>query len=335
MSFDAPHFTVIVPVYNKADYVGTAIRSILRQSYERFELIIVDDASTDGSSSIVRSFNDPRITLRSRDKPGAGGYAARNLGISEARGKWICFLDADDEWNADRLENTYKMTIARPSCRLFSCNWLVEGSTVPFLNESFFEGRAEKVLNPNSYLLACINGQRPVNTNVITVHRSLLSDSQLFPSGETERTGDVITWLKLILRSGELVTGAFIGAKRNLTTGTRVSQANKPNPRYFAVSLDLATRVDANQVDQALLEKYLSRLYSYTLKEADFLGAFSEGMLRHLSFRRDPWHSCKTVLYASFPTSIATYLKHVKRSWLRRYGPHSGKAAPGVPRDSS
>lgn len=88
--------SVVVPLYNKARYVRRAIDSILRQDFEDFELIVVDDGSTDGSPELVRSYRDARIRLISQANAGPG--AARNYGVSLSQGEILAFLDADDEW---------------------------------------------------------------------------------------------------------------------------------------------------------------------------------------------------------------------------------------------
>src|SRR5690606_15386486 len=96
-------FSVIIPVYNKLPHLDRSVQSVLNQTYSNFELILVDDASTDGSREKLRTFSDERIKVYYRDHPGAGGYAARNLGIEKATYDWISFLDADDEWTPDYL----------------------------------------------------------------------------------------------------------------------------------------------------------------------------------------------------------------------------------------
>lgn len=97
--------SIIVPVYNAHNYIGKTIESVLNQTFTNYELIMVDDGSTDDSKEIICSYDDNRIRLMQNDKKGA--YAARNLGVKNAKGRYISFLDADDIWHRDKLQKTY------------------------------------------------------------------------------------------------------------------------------------------------------------------------------------------------------------------------------------
>ena len=95
--------SVIIPVYNRFQTIQYCIESVLIQSYQDFEIIVVDDLSTDNTCDIVESLKDARIRLIKLDKKG-GAQVARNKGIIEARGEWIAFLDSDDLWEDKKLE---------------------------------------------------------------------------------------------------------------------------------------------------------------------------------------------------------------------------------------
>jgi hypothetical protein len=97
-----PKFSIVIPLYNKGRLVERAIESILRQSVDDWELIVVDDGSSDEGPALVAKHTDPRVQLVRQDNQGPG--AARNKGIALASGQWIAFLDADDEWLPDHLE---------------------------------------------------------------------------------------------------------------------------------------------------------------------------------------------------------------------------------------
>ena len=94
--------SVIMPAYNVSAFIEGAIDSVLSQSFEDFELIIVDDGSTDDTARICKRYDDPRIRLLSQKNRGLAG--ARNTGIRAARGEYLAFLDADDMWRQNKLE---------------------------------------------------------------------------------------------------------------------------------------------------------------------------------------------------------------------------------------
>jgi glycosyltransferase involved in cell wall biosynthesis len=100
---NCPTVSVIVPTYNRAHLIGRTIRSVLNQTFPDFELIVVDDASIDDTKNVVASFGDPRIRYIRRRQNGWAS-AARNTGIKAAQGKYICFLDSDDEYLLTMLE---------------------------------------------------------------------------------------------------------------------------------------------------------------------------------------------------------------------------------------
>jgi len=97
-----PTISVVTPTYNRKEALARAIQSVLAQSYGGWELIVVDDASQDDPEDVVKSFADPRI-IYVRHSQNRGGGAARNTGIAKAQGKYVAFLDSDDEWFPEKL----------------------------------------------------------------------------------------------------------------------------------------------------------------------------------------------------------------------------------------
>ncbi len=93
--------SVIIPLFNKAPYIERALRSVLNQTFEDFEIIVVDDGSTDDGAKIVEAFAERRLRLIKQDKAGPG--AARNRGLEAAQCELVAFLDADDEWQPEYL----------------------------------------------------------------------------------------------------------------------------------------------------------------------------------------------------------------------------------------
>jgi glycosyltransferase involved in cell wall biosynthesis len=97
-----PAVSVIIPAYNRVHYVSAAVESVLAQTFSDFEIIAVDDGSSDGTHEVLKSFGG-RIRLIRQENRGVS--SARNTGVRAARGKWIAFLDSDDQWHPEKLES--------------------------------------------------------------------------------------------------------------------------------------------------------------------------------------------------------------------------------------
>lgn len=110
-------FTVVIPLYNKELSIENTINSVLNQTYQDFEIIVVNDGSTDNGARIIEGINDDRILLIHQENQGVS--AARNLGIKAANKKWIAFLDGDDLWQVNHLEEITKMMAMFPNEKVY------------------------------------------------------------------------------------------------------------------------------------------------------------------------------------------------------------------------
>lgn len=112
-------YSIIIPLYNKESSIAETLTTVLNQTYTEFEVIIVDDGSKDRSLSIVQSFSDPRIKVYSKENGGVSH--ARNYGIERAAYNYVAFLDADDEWDNNYLEEMSKLIASHPECGMYNC----------------------------------------------------------------------------------------------------------------------------------------------------------------------------------------------------------------------
>lgn len=110
--------SVIIPTYNRAHLIGRAIRSVLDQSYQDFEVIVVDDGSTDNTAAVVMSVGEGHTRIRYIRQENRGGGAARNAGLRAARGKYVALLDSDDEWMPHKLETEVRVLKERAGCAI-------------------------------------------------------------------------------------------------------------------------------------------------------------------------------------------------------------------------
>ena len=125
-----PFFSIIIPLYNKENYIENTLKSVLNQSFIDFEIIIVNDGSTDNSEQIVFQFNDKRIHYFHKKNEGVS--IARNFGIEQARSNFICFLDADDFWYENYLEIMQTYIEKFPTYKVFSSAIEIETSKTIF-----------------------------------------------------------------------------------------------------------------------------------------------------------------------------------------------------------
>lgn len=116
-----PLFSVVIPTYNRAASAAAAVRSVLAQTDGRWECLVVDDGSTDGTKAALAGFTDPRLRFFWNQK-NRGQHACRNQAIREARGEWIAFLDSDDLFLPGRLEALAKAIASRPSAGFWFTN---------------------------------------------------------------------------------------------------------------------------------------------------------------------------------------------------------------------
>ncbi len=120
-----PYFSIVIPVYNRVEVIGKALDSCLKQTYQDFEIIVVDDGSTDALKTRVDNFSDERIHYIHQEN--SGGSVARNTGICAARGEYIAFLDSDDFFLEDKLLKCYRILKSNDCDCLYSQVYLDRG----------------------------------------------------------------------------------------------------------------------------------------------------------------------------------------------------------------
>lgn len=151
MPHSSPFFSIILPTYNREKLLGDTIMAILGQSFAEFELIIVDDASTDNTMSLVASFDDQRIRY-TKNSVNLERSASRNVGLTMSMGKYVCFCDSDDTWASNHLSTLYNHINSSAKNRtLFlstACQYMTDGLRVSTKN---YAGEEMKV-NPVSYV---------------------------------------------------------------------------------------------------------------------------------------------------------------------------------------
>ncbi|CAM3771565.1 glycosyltransferase family A protein [Flavobacterium gelidilacus] len=144
-----PFFTIIIPLYNKENYVESALKSILNQTFTDFEVIIVNDCSTDKSVSKIESYLSDKVTLIHHEK-NKGLSATRNTGIRNAKAEYVMYLDADDLWKTTFLETIHRLISNFPEAKIYGTNYEeIYGNRVlkPFNNSDALADNFEGIID--------------------------------------------------------------------------------------------------------------------------------------------------------------------------------------------
>ncbi len=220
-----PFVSVVIPLFNGAPYISRAVRSVLAQTYDNFELIVVDDGSTDGGGSTVLEFTDQRLRLIRQEN--AGVSAARNRGISEARGKYIALLDADDQWDEGFLQAVVALSIKYPHAGIFTT-----GFRMAFPRGYDVEVTVREAIYKETSLLITdyfyrADGWDFIHTSGIMIPRSVFDRLGNFLIGE-HHGQDIEMWSRISLRY------AIAYDTRILFTFYQTGKDSKPRFKNFA-----------------------------------------------------------------------------------------------------
>ena len=195
-----PRFSIIVPLYNKAPYVRKALDSIVSQTFKDWELIIVDDGSTDGSAAICEEYlstlytihRTPLENIRIISQPNSGVAKARNVGVENSSAPFVCFLDADDWWEPNFLEEMDKLIKEYPDAGIYASNYIY-----------YKPGKTHVALNLErgyiDYPKAYYEGSSmPVWTGATCMPRKVFDEMGGFPLG-IKLGEDFLLWAKTAL----------------------------------------------------------------------------------------------------------------------------------------
>jgi len=198
-----PLISVIIPLYNKRTTIARTIESILAQTLGDFEVIVVDDGSSDGSPEFVaQAFPDPRIHIHRQ--PNAGPGAARNAGLSLARGELVTFLDADDAWRPELLARASHTLAAHPACVAFTSAFYNEPMGVNRWDELVGEGFREGVWRltpqtPRDELRHCADAFHP--TTAVYRRAAAVAAGGFYAKDRCTLGEDVYLWISLLLQA--------------------------------------------------------------------------------------------------------------------------------------
>lgn len=200
-------FSVIIPLYNKEVSIASTIQSVLNQTYDDFELIVVNDGSTDKSREVIADIADSRIRIIDKENGGVSG--ARNRGIREANNEWLTFLDGDDRWDANYLSLMNGLIEVYPDYKFFA-------SSISYVEADL--GRKGKTYVIDDFFK--LNHRSTfIHTDAIVIHRSCFGKAGMFD--ERFSKGEDIDMWRRIARYYQIIKSDCVTAWYRLEAENR------------------------------------------------------------------------------------------------------------------
>lgn len=210
-----PFFSVIIPTFNRAYILSSTIKSVLRQSFQDFEIWVIDNGSTDNTDQVVGEFEDHRVHYI-RIGPTGGPAAPRNVGMSHARGTWLAFLDSDDLWYPDKLSMVKEKAVTG-NYELISHYQLLQD------NSGKEKGIMGRRLDGNPTYFEFLTTENTFATSSVCVNRDFLEKNNIwFREDKSYRAiEDYDLWLRVLRGGGrgrviQKILGSNVDSVNNL-----------------------------------------------------------------------------------------------------------------------
>lgn len=308
--------SIIIPLYNKENHIRRAVQSVLDQTVSDFELLVVDDGSTDGSAKVVEKFTDTRIRLLRQENGGVS--AARNFGITKAQNELIAFLDADDKWKPRFLETILELRDKYPyagayttSYEIYKPNGTIVSPKYIGIPKTPWEG-----IIPDYYYSSL--GSSPICSSVVTIPKVVFDNVGLFSVGE-HMGEDLEMWFRISLKY-PIAFSNFNGGTYFKDADNRLCKSGRDINGYKIIST-IRNAIDDNKIPT---EKIPYVLECANIKMIDSAAqCVLSGMKREARrFLKD----CKTKifikrkifwLFSSYlPTKLIRIIINIKRKFI-------------------
>lgn len=298
-----PYFSIIIPLYNKETHIKSTIQSVLDQTFQDFEVIVVNDGSRDGSKSVLSSFSDDKIYYYEQENQGVS--AARNLAISKAKSNYIALLDADDLWEPTYLETIYQLIQSFPEHYVFATSVLIETpkDVIPSVY-SIDNLRDNDVCVLDYFESSTINSL--LTSSSVVLHKSVFEKIGIYNTS-IKNGEDTDLWIRIgihyqiVFKNQALVTYRF---QEQSLSNNATRLIDKPALDNYA-QLETTNRglkkfLDLNRFSMAMLAKFEndSLSFEYFEKAIDYanLNKKQQFLLKQPAFSIKLFHKFKGLL---------------------------------------
>ncbi len=278
-----PYFSVIIPLYNKSEYIEKTIQSVIDQDFSDFEIIVIDDGSTDNGIAILKLFKDNRIKLYQQENKGVS--AARNKGISKANGKHIALLDADDVWYSNHLTELQRQINQFPDAGLYCNNYEIYLNKNTKRNAQFnFSYKTDCLIVKDFFRASIINSV--AWTSAVAFHKDKFNVVGGFDD-RLDTSEDLDLWIKLALRYDVSFNPSLTMSYRSYIHDSLTKKETN------LIRLNFINSYEAEEVENAALKHYLDinryalAIRCKVLKEFDiYKTAKGQILLSNLNFKQ-------------------------------------------------
>lgn len=256
-------FSVVIPLYNKELSIRNTIQSALDQTFYDFEILVINDGSTDSSLSIANEINDKRIQVITQSNKGVS--AARNLGIKEANYEWIAFLDGDDLWKPNHLEQIIKMMSIFPNKCVYATSFKFSTN-----RKVYRHSRDKNIFTVENYFKEALK-EHLLWTSITVVNKSCFEEvgnfREMLTNGE-----DLDLWTRLAKRY-EIVKSLEITSVYRIDAENRTSLAKDVKKTHvYYINIDsIQDSYELIYHKKAIIERMIAYLRIYDLQNFDIL----------------------------------------------------------------
>lgn len=214
-----PFFTVIIPLYNKEKYIQNTLTCVFNQSFIDFEVIVVNDGSTDRSLAVLDKFNDSRLKIIHQKNQGVS--VARNTGMQNAETNYFCFLDADDTWKPNHLQAFFDTITKFPEAKMYCSRYVTQIAKNTFIKNNFiYIDENYQGYVTDFFKSSLIN--RVALTSAVCIHKDIFNEIGGFDP-QLKSDQDLDYWIKIALKYKIAITAKttmvynFINANKSLS----------------------------------------------------------------------------------------------------------------------
>jgi len=311
-----PKVSVIIPLYNKESYMERALKSVLNQTINDIEIIVIDDGSTDKSVEILENMKDDRILIFKQENMGVSN--ARNQGIKKSKSDFITFLDADDEWTNNHLEILLRLREKFPQAGAYATTYVLKRTKKRFKKIGmerymFIPPKPWEGILDN-YFKSALFGKKPVGTGVVGIPKKIFREIGGFDEN-ADQGEDLDLWAKIALKY-QIAFSWDVGTIYHIEAANRICSNIKPI-RYHPLIVNGKKALRNNEIPLRFLPYYREYIAKKEIQVAarnilagDITAA--KEMIDQVETKLFYFDKFKCRMYSQLPNSVYKFVRRWK-----------------------